>query len=143
LVLDNVLLQGPQLALDVLGEQSADKLAQVASRNPRGVNAQVLLEGIGELLGRLVAILEGAAHGRVDDGLQSRRHHGVALPHRLVTGFAHEHEQLHLVGSQKWRHLSEELVQHRSCGEDVATQIQLSPHGLLGAHVLDLALDDP
>ncbi len=139
---DHVLLQHAQLALDLGGELLAHVATQVAARVVGHVFAQEAAQRRGDLGRGLVAVGARASQAAVGDRLELGRHPGDQLADRPVLGVADLDQQIHLVGGGERRQAGQHLVQARAEREDVRAVVELAAQGLLGAHVLDLALDD-
>src|SRR5690606_16580557 len=83
-----------------------------------------------------------AGHGLLDDARQVWRDVAVDLPARPGRGVADRKDEVDLVVGLEGRLPRAQLVEHAAGAEDVAAPVELPPEGLLGRHVLHLALDD-
>ena len=81
---------------------------------------------------------EGAHH----DAFEGRRHFGAARARRLDVGAAHPAQQGDLVVILVEQLAGEHLVEHHADAEDVGAMVERLAPGLLGRHVIELALDD-
>ena len=140
---EDELLHRSQIPLDLLNPCSLHEARELGATITRVVVAQETQECVPELERRLVARGARAAHRLLDDPAELLGDVGVDLHAGRGVRVAHGEDQIDLVRRVEGRRVGGELVENAPGAEEIRAPVELAAEGLLRAHVLDLALDDP
>ncbi len=123
------------------GEELVQVDAEVGLRRRRLERGEDAVDLALHLAGRREAVV-GVARQRLEDQrVDLQRQPRIEIPRRLDPAFAHGVEDRHLAFAGEEPPAGEHLEQQRAEREDVGTRIDRASPGLLGGHVLELALE--